>query len=325
MKQTYSNRPISLMGSTLATFGGKPMRLLPCFFFALLAFAQSPDPQSPNPLGFDPYVTFAGNVDTGYHKTQFFEPNHNVLVGQWDSRAEFWLPPFRRAFSWGLYVRATGLAASQSEAWENAWLAGPGVGFQVYPFSLPALRRSRSALVKVLGPLRIFGEYNRLNYWGAENSWRPRKQTRFGAEHWRSLHVNDLSSRWWAETWNGLWWQSANEFDPKYRSTIFANAVRGGVRVPNARVSAVTPYLAFESSVTGNKTYYWENRLLAGAGVRVAPSIKGRFQDVTRVNRFAVYAEYLHVAAYYRNSAPFSIPNHEVRVGVTFSTGLWFY
>ena len=148
----------------------------------------------------------------------------------------------------------------------------------------------------MLGPLRVFGEYNRLNYWGAENSWRPRKQTRFGAEHWRSLHVNDLSSAWWAETWNGLWRQSANEFDPKYRSTIFANAIRTGVRVPNARVSAVTPYLAIESSVTGNKTYYWENRLLAGAGVRVAPSIKGRFQDVTRVNRFAVYAEYLHVA-----------------------------
>ena len=85
MKRPYLIKPISQM---IRTFKWLPIRFLQCFSFALLSFAQqSPAPQSPNPLGFDPYVTFAGNVDTGYHKTQFFEPNHNVLVGQWDSRA----------------------------------------------------------------------------------------------------------------------------------------------------------------------------------------------------------------------------------------------
>jgi hypothetical protein len=297
--------------------------------FCLLAFssvATRSFAQSNSPLGFDPYVTFAGNFDIGYHKTQFFERGHDVLVGQWDARTEVWLPPFRKRFAWGPYVRAAGIAASQTEAWENAWLAGPGVGFQVYPFSLPAFRKPSSALGKILGPLRLFGEYNRSNYWGEENAWRPRKQIRFGAEHWRSLHANDVSSAWWAETWNGLWWQSANEFSPTYDSVILANALRVGLRAPNVRfLSSLTPYVALESSVTKNQSYYWENRLLAGGGVRFAPTLQGRFRESTRVNRFAVYGEYLLVGAYYRESAPPSVPGFEIRVGVTFSTGLWYH
>jgi hypothetical protein len=298
---------------------------------ALLIAVVSCFAQQPSPLGWDPYFTFAGNFDFGYHNTQFFAPNENVVVGQWNSRAEIWLPPFRDDFSWGPYVSATGIAATKSEAWQNAWLAEPGVGFQMYPFSLPRFRNSSSKLGKIFGPTRLFAEYNPLNYWGAENSWRPRKQTRYGAEYWRSLHVNDTASVWWAEVWNGLWWQSANEFAPRYDTVIFANAVRSGVRAPKEGVLAIlTPYVAFESSRTDNPTYYWENKLDAGGGFRIAPAIGGKFQDRTRVNRFAIYAEYLHVFTYYGSAATAQAnlmrpPDHEVRIGITFSTGLWYY
>ena len=266
-----------------------------------------------------------------YHNTQFFAPNHNVVVGQWDSRAEIWLWPNRKHFAWGPYIRVSGIAASKAEAWENGWLAAPGVGFQMYPFSLPRLRNSSSKAAKILGPIRLFAEYNRVNYWGKENTWRPRKQTRYGAEYWRSLHVNDLASPWWAETWNGLWWQSANEFDPRYRSAILANAARGGVRASGrGALAAVTPYVALESSLTNNSSYYWENRLLTGGGIRITPPLRGRFQQQTHINRLALYAEYLHVATYYRDAASRQAaldrpPNHEVRIGLTFSTGMWFY
>src|SRR5689334_12727240 len=67
--------------------------------------------QSDSPLGWDPYFTVSGNFDGSFHKTQFFEDNHNAVVGQWDSRFEGWLPPFRANFSWGPYVRLTGIAA----------------------------------------------------------------------------------------------------------------------------------------------------------------------------------------------------------------------
>lgn len=287
---------------------------------ATVSFAQPH-----NALGFDPYVTFAGNFDAGYHKTQFFELKHNVTLAQWDSRAELWIPPFRTSFSWGPYLRFAGIGASQDQPWENAWLAGPGVGFQVYPFSLSALRSSGGALRKVLGPLRLFGEYNRLNYWGKANDWRPKKQTRFGMEHWRALHVNDGSSSWWTETWNGLSWQSANEFDPQYHAWIFANAIRGGARIPQLHaLSAITPYGALESSLTDQRQYYWENRLLAGGGVRFAPSLNNLPPGYRWFNRLALYAEYLHVAGYYRQSAPPSVPDHDVRVGISVSVGEWY-
>src|SRR3954462_12050651 len=58
--------------------GGRSWPILPLI---LALFAGPGFAQSDSPLGWDPYVTFAGNFDAGYHKTQFFENNHNVLVG----------------------------------------------------------------------------------------------------------------------------------------------------------------------------------------------------------------------------------------------------
>jgi hypothetical protein len=225
--------------------------------------------QSDGAIGLDPYVTFTGNFDIGYRQTQFFEPHHNAAVGQWDTRFEVWLPPFRKKFSWGPYFKVTGIGASEPEAWENGWLGGPGVGFQIYPFSASSFRGPNSTLGKILGPLRVFGEYNRLHYWRQENSWRPHEQTRAGAEFWRARHVNNVRTFWWTEIWSGAWWQSANEFAPHYNTGIFANSFRAGIRVPKARLlGPFTPYAAFESSLTDNKAYYWENKLLAGGGCR---------------------------------------------------------
>lgn len=292
------------------------------FVLSVCAVGTRLQAQNAKPLGFDPRLTFAGNFDAGYRKTQFVTDRHDAMLGQWDTRIELWLPPYRDKFALGPYMRLTGIAASKAEAWENVWLGRPGVGFQMYPFS--ALRGSRNTIVQALGPTRLFAEYNWLKYWGAENVWRPRKQTRFGAEHWRSLHVNDVKSAWWAETWNGLWRQSANEFSATYKTWIFANAVRAGLRAPTRKTAALAPYVALESSLTDNQAYFWENRLLAGGGIRFAPSLIGVIQDKSRLNRFAIYAEYLHVAKYYRLLAPPTIPNHEVRLGVTFSTGVWY-
>lgn len=113
------------------------------------------------------WVTLSSNIDGGFRTTQFFEPAHNASLIQWDSRVELWLPPFRRKFSWGPYVRVAGVKSSGSEAWENAWFGAPGVGAQVYPFSSARLRRSRSVVAQLLGPVRLFAEYNVLNYYDA--------------------------------------------------------------------------------------------------------------------------------------------------------------
>jgi hypothetical protein len=298
------------------------LALLLCCLAASVLSAQTADH---NPIDLGRYVSAAGTFDLGYRETQFFEPHHDAAVGQWDTRVEIWLPPFRQELSWGPYIRVGGIGASQSPAWENGWLGGPGIGLQVFPFSRPALRKRDSRLGNVLGPLRLFAEYNRLDFWGRENSWRPHHQTRLGAEYWRARHVNNMSAFCWTEIWAGAWWQTANEFAVHYNTSILANSIRAGLRVPNAHaLSVFTPYLVVESSLTDNRAYFWENKLVGGGGLRFAPPLKRSAPGGKWLNRFAVYGEYVHVAAYYRQQAPSSIPNHDVRAGITFSFGEWY-
>jgi hypothetical protein len=177
----------------------------------------------------------------------------------------------------------------------------------------------------ILGPLRLFAEYNRLDYWGDENWWRPDNQIRAGAEYWHARYVNDTTKLLWGEIWSGLFWQSANEFDPHYNSVVFANALRAGVRVPDAGIlSLFTPYGVLESSLTDNGAYYWENRLLAGFGIRVAPWLRQKPDRFNWLTRLVIYAEYLEAVDYYRTQAPDSVPDHDFRVGINLAIGEWY-
>ena len=271
------------------------------------------------------WLTVSANLESAWRNTNFDNSGHNTFLSQGDSRLEFWLPPGRDEFSWGPYVRFAGLTSDKSRAWENVWLAQPGYGLNVYPFSAADFRKENEGAAKILGPLRLFGEYNRMDYWGRTNMWRPNEQVRAGADYWKALHTNNTYMPWWAEVWSGLWWQSANEFDKDYDATIFANALRIGIRQPKAGiVSALSPYVLVESSLTDNRAFYWENRLLAGAGMRFAPLID-RYKDNSNwLTRLVAFAEYLHVAAYYRESAPSSVPDYDVRVGISLSIGEWY-
>ncbi len=315
------------------------------------------------PAGVGKWLTFAANFpEAGFRRTDFFIPHYNTRVFQWDSRVELWLPPFRDKFSWGPYIRLSGIAGLkniqsletagyQSQVFPNAWLGGPGVGLQIYPLSSRRFQKPNSRVGKVFGPLRFFAEYNRTDYWGAKNQWRPHQQTRIGFEYWKAVNVNEPRKYWWLEIWNGLYWQSSNEFTPRYDTVIFANALRSGVRKPNAgAMSTITPYFAIESSRTKyDRTvpqhcvfsvsqsnlppnpnpnpcdFYWENHLLVGGGLRFAPSLKKlKYENRTWLNRFVVYGEYLNTAAYYGPTAPASVPRFDVRVGVSASIGHWY-
>ena len=275
--------------------------------------------------GITDWLTLSANVDAGHRKTQFFEDDHNRTVMQWDSRLEVWLPPSRRVFSWGLYVRLAGIVSSGSEPWENAWLAVPGVGLHVYPFSARGFRDRGEPPLSWLGPVRLFAEYNQMDYWGEENAWRPDEQMRGGLDYWKAWNVNRANVPVWSEIWCGVTWQSVNEFDDSYDTLILGNAVRLGVRIPNAGpASMITPYVAAESTLTGNDEYYWENRLLVGGGVRLAPdlnSLPARWQWLGRV---VASAEYLNAAAYYGDAVPTDVPDHDLRVNVGISLGNWY-
>ncbi len=271
------------------------------------------------------WLTVSANLDSAYRNTNFYESGHHTIISQGDSRLEFWIPPGRKGFSWGPYIRFAGLTSDHSEAWENAWLANPGFGFHAYPFSSADFIKENKKAAEILGPLRLFAENNRMDYWGSENVWRPDEQVRAGADYWKAIYVNNTFMPWWAEVWSGLFWQSANEFDKDYNTLILGNAVRLGFREPNAGIaSTLTPYLAMESSLTENGEYYWENRLLLGGGIRFAPLLYEKKDESNWLTRFVVYAEYLGVVAYYHDSAPSSVPDYDFRVGINLSIGEWF-
>jgi hypothetical protein len=332
-----------------------------CLFLHPMS-SRADDETTTNPLRIGRWFSFVCNFDGGYSKTQFFVPHYDTGFFQWDSRAELWLPPYREKFSWGPYVRFSGIAGfkniqsldtpgSQSQVFPNAWLSGPGVGIQAYPFSSRRFRGPDSTVGRLLGPLRFFAEYNRTDYWGAKNSWRPHSQTRIGFEYWKAVNVNEPRKYWWLEIWNGLYWQSSNEFTDRYDTVIFANAWRSGLRKPRrGAISTITPYLAVESSRTKYNrmvpehcafsllnslqppnpnpnpcNFYWENGLLAGGGLRFAPSLtKLEYHGRAWLNRFVVYGEYLNATIYYGPTAPPTAPRYDVRVGVSASIGQWY-
>src|SRR5580704_13667411 len=66
-------------------------------------------PQQTQPLGIGNWFTFSSNLDGGYRRTQFYVPHYDTGLFQWDSRLEFWLPPFRDKFSWGPYMHVAGI------------------------------------------------------------------------------------------------------------------------------------------------------------------------------------------------------------------------
>jgi len=286
---------------------------------AVLRNAQQPS----GTVGFAKWWTVSGHSDSGYRRTQFFEPHYDTTVFQWDSRMELWLPPFYRRFSWGPYLHVSVIDSNRTQAWENGWLAGPGVGFQVYPFSSARFVGNHQSLARVLTPVRLFGEYNRLNYWGEENQWRPRAQARVGLEYWRAVNVNNPSRALWTEVWTGLIWHSANEFDTKYDTVILGSVLRLGARVPQAKLlSWFSPYVLLDSSFSENDDYFWENRLRVGGGSRCSPPIPAGWQET--LNRLVVYAEYIDATTYYHESVQPAVPNHDFRVGMSFSIGEWF-
>ena len=306
-----------------------------------LAFARTCAAQVKPPPNVGSWVTLSSNLDGGYRRTQFFTPHYNTGVLQWDNRIELWLPPFHEQHRWGPYVRVAGIAGSKPDSWQNAWLGGPGFGGQIYP------------LAGFLGPTRIFAEYNFTHYWGEDfpgqgTSWRPKNQARAGFDYWKAVNVNSPDKDWWMELWNGLYWQSGNEFTDRYDSVLFANSGRFGIRKANNHsLSTITPYVTMQSSLskyrhTGTKgcflvpdqnsrdpqnpcDFFWENRLIAGGGLRFAPSLH-RLEDrhMRGLTRLVFYGEYLNTATYYGPDAPSSFPRLDVLVGVSANIGNWY-
>lgn len=280
----------------------------PAFVGACATTAPSTPAEESSPFSF---VAFG---ELSNRRTQFFDEDHDASFALLDARLEYWLPPGKDSLSWGPYVRFASIASSSDEAFENFYGALPGAGLQVYPFS---------ATGGILGPMRLFAEYDNVRFEGDENAWRPDEQVRGGLEYWRANGVNDPLVSNWYELWLGSIWQSSNEFDDAYDTLVNALSLRIGHRFSEGGLGAqLTPYALVEAIKTDNERYYWENRAIAGGGLRWAPP-DDWLVDLG-LERFAVFVEYLEIVDYLEDEAPTSVPEDDWRIGLSFSFGEWF-
>jgi hypothetical protein len=333
-------------GITHRSRGRRVLATLVGFVGALFATSTAVRGQEVDAIGVSNWLTFSANVEGGLRATQFYVPHYDTGVFQGDSRLELWLPPFRDQFSWGLYLRSGIVVGSKSDWFQNAWLARPGLGAEVYPFSAGRFQDPSSRVGAWLGPVRAFAEYNLVDYWGVTNSWRPRRQTKTGFDYWKATGVNDSSRPTWLEVWNGAYWQSTNDVTDQYDSWVFATAIRLGVRRPGRGIlSSVAPYAIGLGSrtkydIAGSQgcalgqvggppnpcDFYWENNAALGVGVRVAPGVTTLRADGAprALTRLVLYVEYLRTLTYYGPVAPANTPRSDVRVGISASIGRWY-
>ena len=186
--------------------------------------------------GLPDWMSIAGYADFSYRTTQFFKPDYDTTFLQGDGRLEFWIPPGRETFSWGPYIRL-------AEQMVTARKPGRTPG---WPCREPGSRLTRSVWHRgerndwfggLLGPLRLFAEYNRpiTRMTRTRATGQPASSRgRVLARNLRQRHDEASLGR----NLVGLFWQSANEFDPHYNTVIFANALR---RASECRTPACYP------------------------------------------------------------------------------------
>jgi hypothetical protein len=159
-----------------------------------------------------------------------------------------------------------------------------------------------------------------------EWSWRPKRDFRIGIELYRECNLYSGSSEaenfLWGEFWGDASWRETSFFIPHFRTWTFAFVPKIGIRLFPERELAIMPYATGEVSVTG-RTDFWQNRLLAGAGVRLMP-----FRRLTGTMSYflkgvRVYAEGLWVVSYFKDKAPPSIPGYDFRAGIGFTINRW--
>lgn len=97
--------------------------------------------------------------------------------------------------------------------------------------------------------MRVLAEFNRCDYPGREDAWRPEAQVRFGVDYFRQSRYT--AGRPWYDLYFQIAWRSSNEFDPDYNAILFGVAIRGS---PIVRYS-LSPYFAIESGLSGRGSY----------------------------------------------------------------------
>ncbi|MGR3310136.1 MAG: hypothetical protein ACUZ77_05110 [Candidatus Brocadiales bacterium] len=186
-----------------------------------------------------------------------------------------------------------------------------------------------------LRAFRLFGENLDLEWW-AGDWWQAEHDLRIGIDYWYEWNVpggegwpyekeKALEShlKLWGELWMEGSWRKTNFFSTDYNSWTFGTAEKLGIRAWNWRASPeskisvhLMPYVTMEASVSEKNDFFWENRLLAGGGIRLMPRIK---LCSTKDLLIRLFAEHVTAVDYFKSGPDSEVPWNDIRVGINFS------
>lgn len=260
--------------------------------------------------------------DVSYRDTNFFEDNYDGGVGWVEAR--FIFPRFSEFIETNIPLPDPFLIGTIKSLKDIDWedRLDYGVGIEWRP-----LKRSKfldHTLLAWTKHLRFYVEYLGTEYLQdrEEWSWRPDDDFRVGVDFYRECNL--YNNLWyWGEFWGDVSWRKTNFYVDDYKSWTFGFVPKLGVKIFPDKALAPMPYATGEVSLTERREF-WQNRALAGAGLRVMPFRKYNKKPMDiLIKGLRIYTEALWVVDYFKDDAVSGTPDHDYRVGINFTINWW--
>ena len=259
--------------------------------------------------------------DASERSTNFFEPNYNGGVFSGEARLIF--PRFSTFINSDVplpdpYISGV-LASLKDINWEDRFDYGFGIEWR--PFSnLDSLKVPILQWIKQLRLYTIFLNTKYLEYQSGWR-WRPKNDFRYGVEFYQESNLYNTSV-YWSEIWADASWRRTDFYVNDYQSWIFDAVPKIGFKWFAEDELCIMPYVTGEIAWT-QRYEYWQNRAVAGIGIRIMPFRWEETRLNTLVKGLRIYAEKLWVVDYFNYSAPSIIPNNDLRAGINYTINWW--
>jgi hypothetical protein len=270
-------------------------------------------------------VTAFGEVN--YRSTNFYGTGYDY-VGGWSevrlAARNVLTPGLIAGFS--PYLKAAATLSNHTELpEENTIVYGAGIELRFLPKDDS---HKLNCWLVWLAHVRLYGEYLRIRFLKRDvGDWVPRQDWRLGLELWREFnveldesgtHESTRINRVWAETWGDIDWRKSDFFLADFASWTSESLIRFGVRYPKIIASGdvfLMPYVVVGHSFS-QWCFAWQNRALAGGGMRIMPFPRAHS---CWLRRLRLFGEHLWIVRYFDNPPLLSIPDRDWRIGINFS------
>ena len=194
-----------------------------------------------------------------------------------------------RAANLRLFVDMNLALSSQDVTQENTTTYGPGI--EIRPFAQQHCPLSRQQSLDWITRTRFFAEHLNQTFNKDPNpAWNPRNDTLVGFDMWRAYGAVDPdrpgnSKSRWAELYVGAAYHTTDFYTAGYDSVRTGFDLKAGIKRGRSRLPFM-PYAEINLNTTSRQTYFWENSLLGGIGIRTQIKAVGEDQVYAYVEGF---------------------------------------